>query len=290
MSARRSGRGRAAILFACAALLTGGCTGTTAQSGMDGMPGMDGMAGMAGLTTVAAPAEAAPTGTGLADTAGGYRLVLGAGTNPFTFHVTGPDGGTVTRYQPDESALVQFDLIRSDLTNYQHLDPVMRQDGTWVVPLPALPAGAYRAYVNFAAPNASAGTPKLYRLSQPFTVPGQAADDTLPPQATTTEVDGYAVTLSGQPVAGRPGTLRVGITSGGRPVAYLQRYLDGYAHLTAFHAGDLAAARLGPAERPTAKADLTSQAWFPEAGTWRVFVEFRTSGPILTAGFTVTVG
>ncbi len=254
------------------------------------MPGMDGMAGMAGMTTVGAPAEAAPAGDGLADAAGGYRLVLGAGTNPFTFRITGPDGRTVTRYQPDESVLVQFDLIRADLTNCQHLDPVMRQDGTWVVPLPALPAGAYRAYVNFAAPNASAGTPKLYRLSQPFTVPGQAADSALPAPATTTDVDGYAVTLSGQPVAGRPGTLRVGISAGGRPVAYLQRYLDGYAHLTAFHAGDLAAARLSPAERPTAKAELTSQARFPEAGTWRVFVWFRTSGPILTAGFTVTVG
>lgn len=282
MSTRQSARGRAAIVLACAALLTGGCT-ATAPSGMDDMPGMGGM------TTVAAPAEAAPIGAGLTDAVGGYRLVLGTGTNPFTFHITGPDGRTVTRYQPDESALVQFDLIRADLSNYQHLDPVMRQDGTWVVPVPALPAGAYRAYVNFAAPNASAGTPKLYRLSQPFTVPGQAADNPLPPQATA-DVDGYAVTLSGQPVAGRPGPLRVGITAGGRPVAYLQRYLDGYAHLTAFHAGDLAIARFSPAERPTAGAELTSQALFPAAGTWRVFVQFRTSGPILTAGFTVTVG
>ncbi len=297
MSARRSIRSGAVILLACLALLTGGCTAATTQSGMDNnMPGMGGMGdmpGMATVTTVAPPPEAVPTGDGLAETVGGYRLVLGTDpmANPFTFRITGPGGQTVTRYQPDESALVQFDLIRSDLTNYQHLDPVMRQDGTWVVALPTLAPGAYRAYVNFAAPNASAGTPKLYRLSQPFTVPGSAAADSpLPAPATTTSVGGYTVTLSGQPVAGRTGTLRVGISSGGRPVSYLQRYLDGYAHLTAFHTGDLASARLSPAERPTANADLTSQAWFPASGTWRVFVEFRTSGPILTAGFTVTVG
>lgn len=268
-------------LLVGAALITGGCTGAS-PSGMDGM---DGMPGMAGMTTLAAPAQAAPTGDGLAGAVGGYRLVLDAGS-PFTFRITGPDGATVTRYQPDESTLVQFDLIRSDLTGYQHLDPAMRQDGTWVVTPSTLPPGAYRAYVSFAAPNASAGTPKHYLLSQPFTVPGPATES----PAIGADVGGYSVTLSGEPVAGRTGALRVGISSGGRPVGYLQRYLDGYAHLTAFHSGDLAAARLSPAQRPTAQAELTSQAWFPEPGTWRVFVQFRTSGPVLTAGFTITVG
>jgi hypothetical protein len=287
MSARRW----AVLPLACTVLFACGCTGPD-QSGMDGMPGM---ADMPSMTTVAAPAEAAPTGDGLAAAEGGYRLVLDSATVPpssataFTFRLTGPDGRAVTRYQPDDGALVQFDLIRADLTNYQHLDPAMRQDGTWVVALPALPSGAYRAYATFAAPNAAAGTPRLYRLSQPFTVTGPAADTAPPAPAATAEVGGYAVTLSGQPVAGQPGALRVAISSGGQPVAYLQRYLDGYAHLTAFRGGDLAAARLGPAERATARAELTSQAWFPEPGTWRVLVGFRTSGPLLTAGFTITV-
>lgn len=282
---------RVMVLCAGAALLAAGCT-APAQSGMDDMPGMP---GMPGVTTVAAPAEAAPAGDGLTDAVGGYRLVLDSATVPpapgnvLSFRVTGPDGRAVTRYQPDDGALVQFDLIRADLTNYQHLDPVMRQDGTWVVTLPALPSGAYRAYTTFAAPNAAAGTPRLYRLSQPFTVTGQAAGTALPAPATTTEVGGYAVTLSGQPVAGQPSVLRVSISSGGQPVGYLQRYLDGYAHLTAFRAGDLAAARLSPAERATARAELTSQTWFPGPGTWRVIVGFRTNGPVVTAAFTITV-
>lgn len=275
----------AVFLLVGTTLLLAGCSGAQ-PSGMDDMPGM------AGMTTVAAPAEAAPAGDALADAVGGYRLVLGtvpaAPVTTFTFHITGPDGHPVTRYQPDESALVQFEVIRSDLSNDQHLDPAMRQDGTWVAPLPALAPGSYRAYVSFAAPNAGAGTPKLYHLSQPFTVPGPAADTAPSAPAATAEV-GYAVTLSGQPVAGRSTTLHVAISSAGRPVTYLQRYLDGYAHLTAFHSGDLATARLSPAERPTAQAELTSRASFPEPGTWRVFVRFRTSGPILTAAFTITV-
>lgn len=284
----------AVLLFAGAAVLTAGCTGP-GQSGMDSTPGMADMPGMPGMTTVAAPAEAVPDGTGLAAAVDGYRLVLDSTTVPpspgsaLGFRVTGPDGRAVTRYQPDEGALVQFDLIRADLTNYQHVDPVMRQDGSWVATLPALAPGAYRAYATFAAPNAAAGTPRRYRLSQPFTVTGRAADQALPAAVATVEVGGYAVTLSGRAVAGQPSVLRVRISAGGKPVAYLQRYLDGYAHLTAFRVGDLAAARCGPAERPTAQAELTSQAWFPEAGTWRVIVGFRTTGPVLTATFTRTV-
>ena len=165
----------------------------------------------------------------------------------------------------------------------------MRQDGTWVATLPALAPGAYRAYATFAAPNAAAGTPKLYRLSQPFTVTGQAAYPVLPAPASTIEVGGYAVTLSGQPVAGQPSVLRVSISSGGI------RSRTSSATWTATHTSPRSARAISrprdAAQRkdPRREPKLTSQAWFPESGTWRVIVGFRTTGPVLTAAFTVTV-
>lgn len=277
----------------CTAPPPGGSPPATSDTGMGDMPGM-----APGSATVSPPAEAAPAGDGLAGGVGGYVFVPTAGTVPagapgmFTFHINGPDGRPVTRYQPYEGELVQVDLIRSDLTNYLHIDPAMRQDGTWVVPLPVLPSGAYRAYVTFAAPDASAGTPLLYRLSHAFTVPGQAPDAPLPAPAASASVAGYTVTLStpaGRPAAGGTVPLTLDIRQGGKPVGYFQRYLDGYAHLTAFRVGDLAAAHLGPAEKATGGQDLTSQALFPRSGTWRLFVQFRTSGPPITAAFTVTV-
>jgi len=285
---------RIAVALLVVAAVAGCSTSTTSapptNSGMGDMPGMV-------MPTTAAALPEALEGNGLAGGTGGYTFVPTTDTVPagapsmFTFHITGPGGRTVTRYQPHESQLVQFDLIRADLTGYVHIDPAMREDGTWVVPLPALPPGSYRAYTTFAAPDASAGKPLLYRLSHAFTVPGNAPVSTpLPAPTATVTVDGFTVTLAAKPKAGTSTRLTIDIRKAGQQIGYFQRYLDGYAHLTAFHAGDLALARLSPAGKVTGRQELTSQAVFPVRGTWRLFVQFRTSGPPHTAVFTVAVG
>jgi hypothetical protein len=264
---------------------------------MTGMAGMDDMAGMAPASAAAPLPEAAPTGTGLSATVGGYTLVPATGTvragapGTFAFHIRGPGGRAVTRYQPYDGELLLFDLIRSDLTGYRHLTTAMRQDGTWNVTLPALTPGTYRAYVTFAAPDSSAGKPLVYELSNAVTVRGGGADTPPPAPASTSVVDGYTLTLSGHPTEGTRTPLDIGFTKGGRPVAYFQRYLDGYAHVTAFHAGDLAFAHLSPAAKDSARgpSTLVTQALFPARGTWRVFVTFQTTGPPSTAVFTVDV-
>ena len=72
-----------------------------------------------------------------------------------------------------------------------------------------------------------------------------------------------------------------------------RRLLDGYAHLTAFHRGDAAFARGLSTGRsgggPSGAGALTSQILFPESGSWRLFVQFETSGAEHTASFVVEV-
>ena len=256
------------------------------------------MQNMGAIPTTAAVAVAAPTATGLADSYGGYVYLPSVATVPanapsaFTFHITGPNDHALTRYQAYESKLVVFYLIRSDLTGYRMLDATMREDGTWTVALPALAPGSYRTYVTFAAPDSSQGTPLLYTLSKPLSVPGHAADTPLPVQAETTTVDGYSLTLSGALKAGASIPLNVDITSGGKPVRYFERYLDGYAHLTAFHSGDAAFAHVlstGRSVGTGGNGPLTAQTLFPESGTWRLFVQFEIGGKLHNAAFTVHV-
>jgi hypothetical protein len=260
------------------------------------MPGMDmdDMAGMSAAPTAAPLPEAAPASGGLADRVGGYSLTATPATVPvkpstFTFHVTGPNGHPVTRYQPYQSKLLQFELIRADLTGYRHFDAAMREDGTWNVALPALSPGGYRAYVTFAAPDSSAGKPLEYVLSKAFTVPGRATSTSPPPPAARVTTDGYTVTLAGTPKAGTRKPLTISFTHDGKPVTYFQRYLDGYAHVTAFHEGDQAFAHFTAADRAAGASALTTQALFPAKGTWRLFVQFQTDGPPRTAAFTVDV-
>jgi hypothetical protein len=296
----------AAVLLLAAALTAAACgassnppnaaaphTGASSSGGS----GMDDMANMAAPTSAAVSA-AAPTGNGLASSFGGYVYLPSTDSAPadspstFTFHITGPDDHALTRYQPYESKLVVFYLIRSDLTGYRELDPTMREDGTWTVALPALPPGSYRSYVTFAAPDSSQGTPLLYALSKPLTVAGHAATALLPSPSPTTATDGYTLTLAGTLKAGASVPLSVGITSGGKPVAYFQRYLDGYAHLTAFHVGDGAFAHVlstGRSGGQNGNGPLTARTLFPESGTWRLFVQFETGSKMHTAAFTVNV-
>jgi hypothetical protein len=260
------------------------------------MAGMDDMAGMSMAPPVSSLAEAQPAGDGLSSSVNGYSLVPAADTVPaggpaeFDFHITGPNGQPLVRYHPHESQLMLFDLVRSDLSGYQHLEPAMRQDGTWSVQLPALEPGSYRAYVTFAAPDT--GKPLVYTLSRPFTVPGRSADVALPGPSAGVRQGSLAVTMTGQPVVGVASQLTFGFTDGGKAIGYFQRQLDGYAHVIAFHQGDLAFAHLTPADKVPGPSDvsaLSTRALFPKPGVWRLFVQFQTNSAPQTVAFTINV-
>lgn len=274
------------------------CTAPAAQNqSSDDMPGM-GVA-MPSVSPTPTLAAAAPGGTGLAGAVGGYAFVPAAGTvtagapGGFNFQVTGPDGHVVTRYQPYLSKLLLCAVVRADLTGFRYVEAAMRQDGVWIAQLPALPAGSYRMYVTFATPDAAQGTPLVYDLSQPFTVTGAAGastPDAAPANAgSPASVDGYAVTLGGSAVPGRQVPLTVTVTKGGAPVESLNRYLDGYAQVSAFHEGDLARASIHSIGGIGRGGTVTTQATFPEPGTWRVYAQFDAGGAVHTAAFTMTV-
>ena len=218
---------------------------------------------------------------------GGYAVDGLEVKDALTFRITGPGGRAVTRYQPYESKLLELYVIRADLSGYRMLDPAMREDGTWIARLqPALRPGSYRAFTTFAAPDSSQGTPSHYTLSQAFTVAGDAANETLP-DATTT-VDEYTVAWSGKPKLGESSPLGVSVSRAGKPVGHVDRFLDGYVHLTAFHAENLAFARFLSTGKDNA-GQLTANAVFPESGTWRLFAQFEVDGQAHVAAFTVVV-
>jgi len=251
-----------------------------------GAPGHD-MPGMADMYM----------GDGLAAHAKGLRFAAAAATLPaakqagFRFQIIGSDGKPTTKFEPDQTKLMHFYLIRSDLSGFQHVHPTMATDGTWTAPLAATPPGRYRAYASFIATGTS-GKPTPLVLSRPVTVPGPAKARPLPAAAKTTTVDGYTLTLTGQPMAGMEHTLTVTVRRNGRPVTDLQRYLDTYAHLTAFHRGDLAFAHLHPqgeAAGGRGGPRLAFEATLPKAGTWRLFLQFQTGGRLHTAAITLPV-
>lgn len=245
-----------------------------------------------GMSSMAMSGDPMPTGNGTQSSWAGYTLVPAPANTPtsFAFHITGPDGATVTTFEPDQTKLMHLYLIRTDLGGYQHVHPTMAPDGTWTAALAAPAPGSYRAYTTFTTPDAM-GKPIASVLSVPFTVPGPVTPVPLPPVASATTADGYTLTLSGEPMAGMAHQLTLHVAKDGRPVTDLQPYLDTYAHLSAFHAGDLAFAHLHPSgavDGDHGGPDLTFDAGFSASGTWRVYVQFQTGGVLHAAAFTVT--
>lgn len=235
---------------------------------------------------------------GLSDARDGYRLVsadtrLTAGAPvAYRFRVTGPDGGPVTSFAVEQTERLHFYAVRSDLTGFQHVHPVMAADGTWTAALAALAPGDWRLFATFT-PEGGPGKGDDFVLSRTVTVPGSASAVPLPSAASTTTVDGYTVTVKGELMAGMAHPLTVAFAKDGRAVTDLQPYLGTYAHLTAFRAGDLAFAHLHPMTAMDGAGggpEMTFHAELPKPGDWRLFLQFRTGGKLHTAALTVHAG
>ena len=232
-------------------------------------------------------------GSGLHASHNGYTLTMHgtpmAGMSmPTTFTIT-KAGRPVTAFDPEQTKRMHYYLIRSDLTGFQHLHPVMSPGGTWTVSPSALTPGSYRAYAQFV-PRAGAKAGALV-LSRAFTVPGTASTIAIPGPRNGTTVDGYTLRLAGTVRARSESPLTIILIKDGAPVTDLQPYLETYAHVTAIHAGDLAFAHLHPAGGMATRHGgpaLTLQADLPEPGHYRAFIQFQTRGGQLhTAAVTI---
>jgi hypothetical protein len=247
---------------------------SSAMAGMDDMPAGDGLAASSAGFTMKPRTTMLPSGQPAS----------------YQFMIMNAAGKAVTSFETDQTKLMHFYLIRSDVTGFQHLHPTMAADGTWTAPVAATAPGSYRAYASFIARNATGkATPVVVSVDAPV-AGAEGMETPVPPPAKTTTVDGYTVTASGDLMAGMSHTLTLTVSKGGTPVTDLQPYLDTYAHLSAFHQGDLAFAHLHPQGMVNGDhggPSLTFEAMFPKAGNWRVFVQFQTGGVLHTAALTL---
>jgi hypothetical protein len=251
----------------------------------------DGMAGMPGMGGAAVPVG------GTTASAGGYTLrpvdvALTAGQpGTLRLRVDGPDGQPATRFQLERDKLLHLILVRHDLTGYQHLHPTLAADGVWSVPVTLARPGSYRAYADFVALDAKgAATAAVLGIDLTVagsTVPGSAADQPLPPPATSTEVAGYTVSYTGTPTVGTAEPFLFRITRSGLPVTP-EHYLGAFGHLVMLRGGDLGYLHIHP---EAGLADGAVKFWLaaPGPGSYRMYLDFQVDGQVHTAEFTVQV-
>jgi hypothetical protein len=243
----------------------------------------------------AAPPQPTAAGLpgGLMVAEGGYTLALDGPTapagqaTPVAFCILGPDGNPVTSFDDSHEQAMHLIAVRRDLTGFQHVHPLLGEDGTWRADL-ALTPGSWRIFADFT-PSADG---ENRTLGADVAVGGQFTPEPLPAPATSTVVDGFTVVLSGQLEPGRESGLTLSVSRDGVPVTDLQPYLGAYGHLVALREGDLAYLHVHPTGEPgsgtfTPGPHIDFRTTAPTAGTYRVFLDFRHGDVIRTAAFTV---
>lgn len=235
--------------------------------------------------------EAVPGSDGLRSSLAGLELApepatfTAGGSTTWRFRIVDCDGEPVRDFEPEQGKLLHLIVVRTDLTGYQHLHPVLGRDGTFSVEVATPRAGDYRAIADFVIEG------RKYVVGSTLTAAGRASDRPLPAPALTASVDGYDVELQRPAVleAGEDAQLTFRVTRDGRPVGDLEPYLGAYGHLVALHAPDLAYSHVHPDGEDRAAGAITFDTELDEPGAYRLFLQFQTRGRVHTVAFTQTV-
>jgi hypothetical protein len=225
-----------------------------------------------------------------------------------SFAIRQPSGQPLTSYRRGAGPHTGIHLIfvRSDLASIIHRHPPVAKDGrvTETVTFPS--AGRYRLVVD-AYPNL-AGPLRNFQLFHSIQVGSERAAEPLPPFRAEQTVDGFHVALRGRPNlhAIQPAFLSVSVTApDGRPAKFTP-YYGALAHAIFFHAGNLdyfhthvcapgaagCTSTFGGTSVTGSSATpgkLQVGVLLPEAGNWRLFLQFQAGGRVVTAPFTLHV-
>lgn len=230
----------------------------------------------------------APLGEGVVSTRDGYRFVpanteLPAGGGDFHFVIEGPDGNAVRTFTKIHEKDLHFILVNRELTVFHHVHPTRAADGTWSIALPALAAGSYRAVADFEI----AHGPRL-ALGVDLAVAGTYTTTALAAPATTSIVDGYAVTIATEVRRGGEVKIALTVRKDGRLVTDLQPYLGAFGHLVAMRSGDLAYAHVHPNDYVDGVVDFDAE--LTAQGRYGLFFDFKHGDTVHTATFTFDQG
>jgi hypothetical protein len=194
------------------------------------------------------------------------------------FRILGEDGRAIHDFDLEHTKRMHLIVVRRDLTGFQHLHPTLLPDGTWTTPLTLPQAGTYRVFADFSVSS------RPTTLADDLQVDGAVRSRELPAPAKSAEADGFRVGLTDGTVrAGEESELSFDVTRNGQPVS-LQDYLGAKGHLVALREGDLAFLHVHPDAN-----SLRFAASFPNAGRYRLFLQFQVAGRVHTAAFTLEV-
>lgn len=212
---------------------------------------------------------------------------------PLSFEILDAAGAAVTDFATEHDKQLHLIVVRADGTHFRHVHPTLSPEGRWTLPWQWATGGSYRIYADFV-PDVADGPDKV-TLTRTVDVAGAFTPNPATATSTTSEVDGYTVTLDGDLTAGESSELTLSVTRDGQPVTTLQPYLGAFGHLVALRDGDLAYLHVhaegdDPQDGDTAGPDIRFAAEAPTTGRYLLYLDFQVDGQVHTAEFVVDAG
>jgi hypothetical protein len=225
-----------------------------------------------------------------------------------SFAIQQPSGKPLTTYAtgdgPHTGVHVMF--VRDDLSAIIHKHPPVGADGRIDQKVTFKRPGRYRVVVD-AYPKA-AGVAKNFQLFNWVTVTGTAQHEEIPDFQQSVKTQGFTVTLEGKPdlQAVTAALVKFTVTNPDGEPAEFTPYYGALAHAIFFKEGSLdyfhthvcapgttgCTSQLGGASvtgTTTAPGKLEVGVLVPVAGRWRLFIQVKADGKLLTAPFTLDV-
>ena len=203
---------------------------------------------------------------------------------PWAFQITDTEGNVVRDFEEAHGKRIHLIVVRRDLTHFQHLHPEMDADGTWPVQLELPDPGVYRAFVDIVVD----GRPTT--LGVDLFAPGTVEVAPRPTTSRQATAADYEVLLQpDEVVAGEDTVLEFEVRRNGQAVSELAPYLGARGHLVALREGDLAYLHVHPLETNSEGGVVEFRARFPTQGRYRLFLQARPEGELITTSFDVHI-
>ena len=225
-----------------------------------------------------------------------------------SFVIRQPDGKPLTSFRRGSGPHTGVHLIfvRRDLSVIVHRHPPIASDGTISDTIPFEEPGPYRLVVD-VYPNTT-GPQRNFQLFGSLNASGKYSPTKLPAFTPSVVVDGYRFTMKGRPSlhAIQAGFLTINVTGpDGKPARFTPWY-GALAHAIFFRQGSLdyfhthvcasgavgCTSTLGASQvtgTSSTPGKLDVGVLVPVSGTWRLFLQCRVNGHVLTAPFTLRV-
>jgi hypothetical protein len=237
------------------------------------------------------------------------RPVVANRPTTVSFTVRNPDGTPLTRYRrgPGPHTGVHLIIVRNDLAAIIHRHPPVAANGRITERVTFPEPGPYRVVIDVYPQ--LAGPLRNFQLFRTIHVAGVYHPQPLPPYQSTVEVDGYHVTIRKHPAlrAIQAAFLVVTVKGpDGKPARFTPWY-GALAHAIFFERGTLAyfhthvcapgasgcTSLLGGTSvtgTSSTPGQLHVGVLVPLPGLWRLFLQSKVNGHIITAPFTLKVG